>query len=319
MRSRIRRNRIGLRIAIASFGLVGILALLLWIKTRLDREPTAEAMAAYSRGDWERTALLAQQRLKQVPGDPKALRLAFRSAARQDRDQRAIAIYSRLPASDQDPEDFFLVGQALSRTGQTESAIKALEAARTASPDHPETLDLLCRLYYQEARYYAAEEAAERLARQPDREARAQLMLGTARAELDDPAGVVTALRRWLELDPEGRLALPDTLRSYQLTLARALLKLRQPAERARPFKMSATRTPTPKCPGSSAGLICKRKIGAGRRPPGKRPCRTARAIRSNSSRPPSWARPAARNVTDRSMRPCSPAATPPLLPLRVT
>ena len=56
-------------------------------------------------------------------------------------------------------------------------------------------------------------------------------MLGTARAELDDPAGVVTALRRWLEFDPEGRLALPDPLRSYQLTLARALLKLRRAAE----------------------------------------------------------------------------------------
>ena len=44
-------------------------------------------------------------------------------------------------------------------------------------------------------------------------------MLGTA-AELDDPAGVVKALRRWLQLDPEGLLALPDPLRTYQITLA---------------------------------------------------------------------------------------------------
>ena len=55
MRSRARRIRIGLGIAIAGFGLLGSLAVLLWVKTRLDREPTAEAMAAYSQGDWERT------------------------------------------------------------------------------------------------------------------------------------------------------------------------------------------------------------------------------------------------------------------------
>jgi tetratricopeptide (TPR) repeat protein len=230
MRRWSQRQRIGFWSALG-LGLLGSLALRFWVKSRLDREPNAEASAAYSRGDWERTAHLARRRLKQAPDDPKALRLAFRSAARQDRDQRAIAIYSRLAAADLEPEDLFLIGQALSRTGQPESAVKALETARTANPDHPETLDLLCRLYYQETRYYAAEEAAERLARHPDREARAQLMLGTARAELHDPAGVVMALRRWLQLDPEGRLALPDPLRTYQLILARALLTLRQPAE----------------------------------------------------------------------------------------
>jgi hypothetical protein len=193
-----------------------------------------EGWASYSRGDWGRAAHLAQQRLKEAPGDPKALRLAFRSAARQGRDQRAITIYARLDAAGIEPEDDFLIGEALGRSGQIEPALKALEKARAANPDDPETLDLLCRLYYQDARYYASEEAALRLARHPDRQARAQLMLGTVRAELDDPAGVVKALRRWLQLDPEGRSALPDPLQTYQMTLARALLKLRQPAEARR-------------------------------------------------------------------------------------
>ncbi len=234
MRGGVRRMRIGSWSVIAGLGLLGIMAFLFWARTRLDREPTAEASEAYVHGDWERASLLAQQRLKQAPADPKALRLAFRSAARQGRDQRAIAIYSRLVATDSEPEDFRLIGLVLGRSGQIEPAIKALETALAAMPDDPETLDVLCRLYYQEARYYASEEAAIRLARHPDREARAQLMLGTARAELDDPAGVVKALRRWLQLDPEGLLALPDPLRTYQITLARALLKLREPAEARR-------------------------------------------------------------------------------------
>ncbi len=103
------------------------------------------------------------------------------------------------------PKDFYLMGQALTRTGQFEPAYKAFQTARVGNPDDPDTLDVLCRLYYQKDLYYAAEEAAERLARQPGWEARAQFMLGLARAELEDPAGVAAALRRWLQLDPEGR------------------------------------------------------------------------------------------------------------------
>ncbi len=49
--------------------------------------------------------------------------------------------------------------------------------------------------------------------------------------ELDDPAGVAEALQRWLQLDPTGREGLPDPLRSYQIQLARALLRSQQPAK----------------------------------------------------------------------------------------
>ena len=43
------RKGIGFRSTVAGFGLLGTLALLLWVKTRFDREPTADASAAYSR------------------------------------------------------------------------------------------------------------------------------------------------------------------------------------------------------------------------------------------------------------------------------
>jgi tetratricopeptide (TPR) repeat protein len=230
----VRRKRNVFWFAVAGVALLGAVAAFRWVKPRLFPEPTAEASAAYSRGDWERTSLLAHRRLKQVPEDPKALRLAARAAAHQDRDQSAIAIYSRLDVAMMDPEDFFLMGRALSQTGQIEAATKAFETALAGNPDHPPTLDFLCRIYYQTNRYFAAEEAAERLARQPDWEARARLMLGNARLELEDPRGVAEALRRWLELDPEGRAALPDPVRTYQMLLARSLLKSRQPAEARR-------------------------------------------------------------------------------------
>lgn len=178
------------------------------------RDPIEQSAAAYAQGDWKRADLLARERLRHAPDDPGGLRLAARAAARQDRDQSAIAIYSRRVVGDMEPEDFYLMGRALSRTGQFEAALKAFETARAGNPDDPNTLDFLCRLYYQTDLYDAAEEAAERLTKQPGWEARAQLMLGTARAELEDPAGVAEALGRWFQLDPEGKAAAPEPVRS---------------------------------------------------------------------------------------------------------
>jgi hypothetical protein len=110
-----------------------------------------------------------------------------------------------------------------------ESAFKAYETAREGDPDHPDTLEALAGLYLQNDRYHAAEQTAQRLARYPAWEARAQLMLGTARAEIRDAAGAAEALQRWLELDPEGRAAAPHPVAPFQKLLAGSLLKSRQP------------------------------------------------------------------------------------------
>src|SRR5207253_4037513 len=77
---------------------------------------------------------------------------------------------------------------------------------------------------------HAAEETAERLARQPGWEARGQLILGTARAELHDPRGAAQALGRFFELDPEGGRAAPSPVRPFRLLLARSWLRSGQPA-----------------------------------------------------------------------------------------
>ena len=268
MRRFVERNPRLLGLMIVTVILVGGGAAILWGKTRLVPDLAAEARAAYARQDWKGTELLARKRLKQLPDDPTALQLAARAAARQDRDQTAIAIYSRLILEDMDAEDLFLLGRALSRTGKVDLAFKTYERARLANPDHPETLEALAQLYLQNDRENAAEEAAERLVRQPGWEARGLLILGTARAELHDPAGAAQALRRFFELDPEGTVAAPSPVRPFRLLLARSLLKTRRPAEARQVLA-------EPPCPRTGRrGLVAARpllhpgtRLGSGRRP----------------------------------------------------
>jgi tetratricopeptide (TPR) repeat protein len=225
-----RHRRLILLVAAMAFLLIGGAAIL-GGKTRLFPDLIAEASAAYSRGEWDRTTSLAQRRLKAAPDDARALRLAARAAARQDRDQKAIAIYDRLAADSKDAEDFSLLGRALIRLGRVDPAYRAYEQARQRDPDHPEALAALAGLYLLNDRYHAAAEAAERLARHPSWEARAQVMLGTARSEVHDPAGAAAALRRWMQLDPQGGAAAPYPVASLRKLLARSWLMSGQPAE----------------------------------------------------------------------------------------
>src|SRR5579883_2894923 len=117
-----------------------------WGKSRLFPGFAARASSAIARGDWDEAARLSRERLKKVPDDPTALRLAARAAAHQDHDQTAIAIYCRLVLEDLDAEDLYLLGRALSRTGKDELARKTYERARLVKPDHPETLYALAQL-----------------------------------------------------------------------------------------------------------------------------------------------------------------------------
>jgi tetratricopeptide (TPR) repeat protein len=211
--------------------LIGVGLGIRWGKSRLFPEFATQASSAIARGDWDQATLLSRDRLRKAPDDPIAWRLAARAAAHQDRDQTAVAIYNRLLVGDIEPEDFFLLGRALGRTGQVQAALKAYEIARLGRPDHPETLYALAQLYLQEGRENAAEETGERLARQPGWEARGQLVLGTARAALNDAGGAARALERWLQLDPLGQAAGPAPMGPFQKLLARSLLKTRRPAE----------------------------------------------------------------------------------------
>jgi tetratricopeptide (TPR) repeat protein len=196
--------------------------------------PVSEGLSAYAQGDWERSALLARRRLAKVPDDQDALQLAARTMARQERDKAAISTYSRLELKRMTAEDYFLLGRALSRTGQDDLALKSLEASRDADPDRLETLDELAQVYSRKDRPAAAEALARRLLREPGREARAQLMLGALRASQNDPAGAARALQRAFELDPDGKSVSPHPAGPLRLLLVRSLLQAAQPAEARR-------------------------------------------------------------------------------------
>ncbi len=227
------RGRRGWWITAGLVVLIGSGAGLWWWAGR-DVGPVAAGLSAYDRQDWDRAILLARRRLKEAPDDQEALRLAARTTARQDRDQAAISTYSRLELKQMTAEDYFLLGRALSRTGQDDLALKSLEVARDADPDRPEMLDELAQVYYRKDRPVAAEELASRLVREPGREARAQLMLGTFRAARHDPAGAARALQRAFELDPDGKAAAPQPARPLRLLWVRSLLQSAQPAEARR-------------------------------------------------------------------------------------
>ncbi len=215
---------------LGALGMGGVSAIVLAYE-RIFPTLNAQAGMAYSQGQWDRAGDLAHRRLKAVPDDPFAMRLAARAAARADQDQRALALYRRVDAANQEAEDLFLFGRALLRTGQTDPAFKKYQSALERDPDHPEALAALVALYARNDRYQTAEELAERLARQPGSEAQALFLLSGIRSELHDHAGTVMALRRALELDPEGRTVAPIQVASFQKLLAGSLLKTGQPAE----------------------------------------------------------------------------------------
>jgi hypothetical protein len=212
---------------------------LLWGKSWLFSGPLERAASAYSHGNYAEAEVLARKHAKQAPGDEDALRLAARAAARLDRDQAAVAIYSRLELRRMMAEDYFLLGRALSRIGgQDDSALKALEKSWEIDHTRPETLDELAPVYYRKDRPAAAEETASRLSKFPGWEAKALLMLGSFRAERRDPAGAALALGRGFQLDPSGKSLAPRPAAPMQMLLARSLLQTGKPAE-ARAYLLS--------------------------------------------------------------------------------
>ncbi len=228
------RNRLVRWIALGIAALL-VVGVVLWgRKGRHASGLVPRALAAYAQGDWEVTASLARQRLKEAPNDEEALRLAARATARKDRDQAAIATYSRVELRLMTAEDYFLLGRALSRTGQDDLALKSLEAARSADPDRPETLYELAQVYFRSDQPAAAEAIAARLVREPLWEVRGQLLMGTSLAARNDPAGAAHALDRAFELDPEGKAAAPQPVSPLRMLLVRSLLRSGHPANASR-------------------------------------------------------------------------------------
>jgi hypothetical protein len=225
------------RWSIAVVVLLGGLGAALGRWMRPGPDPLTEARAAYANGEWERAANLSRRLLKTKHSDPDLLRLLARASVRLNRDETASAIYDRrLGISELQPEDLFLVGLTFVRAGKPDLAVEVWEKSMKSGPDHPELLDHLARLSFRLQHLDQSAEAARRLATQPGWEARGFLVLAEVQSQLENPSGVVEAIRNGLQYDPTARGA-PFDLAHYQKLLARSLLELGRPAEAEAPLQ----------------------------------------------------------------------------------
>jgi tetratricopeptide (TPR) repeat protein len=199
----------------------------------LDRPPEgiAAAQAAYDKKDWKRAADLARRLVKNQRSDIEAMRIYARASVRLGRNETASVMYKdMLQNAFAEPEDLFLQGLLLVRTGQLESARDMWDKAAQAGPDHAELLDHLAQLSIRFERLDDAASAASRLARQPGWEVRGLLLSGQIQSLLENSKGAVDALRKALELDPKTAGApFPNVV--YRRLLAQSLLQLGQAAE----------------------------------------------------------------------------------------
>ena len=198
-------------------GLVGT-----WARSRSDL--LLRSTSAYKSGDWVRAADLARARLKIAPNDLEALRILARATARLGRDGPANALFARLGSAALEPEDLYLLGLGLNRSGEVDKAERVWQRAIAKDSEHAETIEQLIRVYAVRNRLGEAALLAERLAKQPGWEMRGELALGSLRSELDDPIGAATALRRALARPEASRLE-PSLESRHRKTLVRSLLR----------------------------------------------------------------------------------------------
>ena len=210
-----------------------------WLVRSTPASPLQRGLLAYGREDWASAEKGARERLKSRPDDPEGLRLLARALLQQQRDQPAMALCERLGDRGLEAEDFFLLGQALIRSGKKESAIQLWRRAVGKDPHHNKTWVSLAQIFFQLDLLNEAARAADLLSAQPGWEARANLMLGQIRAAQSDPAGAARAYQIVLDHLDEWRGI--DDLGQIRKRQARFLLQLGKPAQaRAELSKLTA-------------------------------------------------------------------------------
>jgi tetratricopeptide (TPR) repeat protein len=200
----------------------------IWLaKGFLVSDPLKCGWKAYLEGDWERALELARQRLKVSGDDKAALRLLARASIRLERDSSAMAVYNRIGPDAMAVEDLYLLGIALSRSGN-KRALEVWEQARAAEPNHAETLFELTRAYSKNDRLDDAVKAARRLAECPGWEGQAETLLGAIALASGNPDNALSFWRKVLDrkgsekADTEAPIVPPKEF-------ARALLQTHQP------------------------------------------------------------------------------------------
>ncbi len=225
----MRRNARRLWAGAALVALLGTGVLLLWgQRGQPSATPLDDSSRAYDAGDWEVAATAARRHLAAHRNDPAAIRLLARSSIRLARDSIAQPLYQRLAPELLGAEDLYLMGSVMQRAGDRMGSIRFWEQALPLQPDHSEALFALGSRYLEGEQYHIAAQAASRLAALPEWRCQADNLLGKIHAAQNDAAGAIDcwerALRSWpSQSDPGATIAM-------RLDLARAHLRMRQPA-----------------------------------------------------------------------------------------
>ena len=198
--------------------------------TRPSADPVARGLVAYIHGGWEEAAGLARERLKAAGDDPAALRLMARASVQLGRDSSAVSLFHRLGSDAMLAEDNYLLGVALTRSGNNRGGLQVWELARAADPNHTDTLLALTRAYLASDRLAAASETGRLLAVQPGWEGRAKRLLGAIQYQLNDPKGAISLWQRSLELG-ETEHASASSSNLTRKELSRALLQAKRPVD----------------------------------------------------------------------------------------
>jgi tetratricopeptide (TPR) repeat protein len=221
-------------------GALGLLAALaaagFWVaRPWRPADPLGPGREAYARGDWETASRVARERLKKPGDDPAAVHLLARSLVRLGRDAQAMSLYERIGPQGMQADDLYLLGVALARSGNAKGAIEVWQQALKADPDHPEALSEVSHFHLQNDRPHAAAKAADRLARNPAWEARADVLLGKAAFLQEKPAEAADFWLRAIDLQrrqaPPGDAGAEAAAAVARKDLARALLQARRSSE----------------------------------------------------------------------------------------
>jgi tetratricopeptide (TPR) repeat protein len=191
---------------------------------------------AYERGDWEGVVSASRARLKANRDDVTALRLLARALVRLGRDSTALAVFQRLGPQAMLPDDLCLLGIALTHSGNSRG-LEVWEQARSADPNHAETLFELTRTYLADDQLSRAMETGRRLASLPGWQRRGEILLGKVQFLLNNPAGAVKHWQQVLEHQAVEQGSTSELI-VLRKDLARALLQTRRPDEAQRQLQI---------------------------------------------------------------------------------
>jgi tetratricopeptide (TPR) repeat protein len=200
-----------------------------WLGRSSPPSPLDRAIVAYNQQDWPSAEKGARDQLRTHRDDTEAMRVLARALFQQTRDEPARAICERLGDGRLEPEDFYLLGHAVSRAGNKESAIQLWRRAVGKDLNHGKSWAALEHAFFELDLLSEAARAAETLSTQPGWEARAHLMLGRIRVAQGDPAAAARAYQFALDRVDEWHGI--DNLDGVRKRQARVLLQLEKPAQ----------------------------------------------------------------------------------------